>query len=145
MADEQAKKAKRPRVLVWERVPPDEVLKDKPVGKLFEPPEDRKGWDRASITLNTHPLHRAPRLGPGDLTLPRRTSWLRLAGDAFAVAFLICLASAFPIWVASVVLDNNLVWVWAGVGAVALLCGIGLFVRGVADEQRPVEDFHRAP
>ena len=142
MADKQAKK---PRVLIWERVPPDEVLKDKPVAKLFEPPEDRKGWDRASITLNTHPLHRAPRFGPDDLRLPRRTSRLRLAGDAVAISFLVFLAFTFPLWVAGVIVGSDLRWVWAAVGGVALLCGALLFARGVGDERRPAEDFHRAP
>jgi hypothetical protein len=142
MAEEQEKKK---RVLVWERVPPDEVLKDKPVGKLFEQPEDRKGWDRASITLNTHPLHREPRFGPEDLTLPRRTSRLKLAGDAIAIAFLTFLGAVFPLWVASVVLNRDLRWIWIGVGCVAVLCGLLLFARGLADEARPLEDFHDAP
>jgi hypothetical protein len=133
------------RVLIWERVPPDEVLADKPVGKLFEPPEDRKGWDRASITLNTHPLHAAPRVGPEDLKLPRRTSRIRLAGDAVAISFLICLAFTFPLWVLGVIFDSDMRWVWVGVAGFAVLCGVLLFARGVADEARPAEDFHSAP
>jgi hypothetical protein len=74
------KEKRKPRVLIWERVPPDEALRDKPVSKLFEPPEDRKGWDRASVTLNTHPLHRSPRFGPDDLRLPQDRPALRGRG-----------------------------------------------------------------
>jgi hypothetical protein len=135
------KEKRKPRVLTWERVPPDEVLRDKPVSKLFEPPEDRKGWDRASLTLNTHPLHRSPRFGPDDLRLPRRTSRVKLAGDSVAITILICLAFMFPLWVASVIVDSDLRWAWVGVGAFAIACGALLFARGVVDEQRPPEDF----
>lgn len=142
MAEEQAKDQ---RVLIWEQAPPDEILKDKTVGKLFEPPKERKSWDRASITLNTHPLHRHSRFGPDDLRLPRRTSRLRLAGDAIAITFLVVLAFTFPLWVASVIVASDLRWEWAGVGLIAVFCGVMLFARGVAEEDRPPEDFHRAP
>ena len=111
------------------------------VSKLFEEPSEPKAWDRASITLNTHPLHRGPRMGPDDLRLPRRTSRLRLAGDSFAIAILICLACTFPLWIAGVIFDSDLHWVWAGVGVIALVCGVLLFARGVGDEERPAEDF----
>jgi hypothetical protein len=143
MSEEQAKK--KPRVLVWERVPPDEILKDKPVAKLFQPADDPKGWDRASITLNTHPLHREARFGPEDLALPRRTSRLKLAGDAVAIAFLTFLAFMFPLWVASVVVNSDLRWEWFGAACIALVCGLLLFARGIADEARPPEDFYDAP
>ena len=142
MPEEQAKKG---RVLIWEQVPPDEVLQDETVGKLFEPPKERKRWDRASITLNTHPLHRHPRLGPEDLHLPRRTSWLRLAGDAVAITFLVLLACAFPLWIAGVIVDSDLRWEWAAAAAIALFCGAALFARGLSDEERPPEDFHTGP
>jgi hypothetical protein len=143
MAEEQAKK--KPRVLVWERIPPDEVLKDKTVSKLFETPNDPKGWDRASVTMNTHPLHREPRFGPEDLTLPRRTSRLKLAGDAVAITVLTFLGFMFPLWVASIILKSDLRWAWLVAVGIAVLCGVLLFGRGLADEARPPEDFHDAP
>jgi hypothetical protein len=106
-------------VLAWERLPYDVSRRDKPVAKLFEPRNDPKGWDRASITLNTHPLHREPRLTPADLML----------------------ACSFPLWVAAVTVDSDLRWAWTAVVLLGLACGAGLFARGLADERRPPEDF----
>jgi hypothetical protein len=146
MADERQQDERRePRVLVWDRVPPEVDRRDKPVAKLFEPRNDPKGWDRASITLNTHPLHREPRVTPGDLRLPRRSSRMKLAGDAVAITVLVSLAAVFPLWIAGVLIDSDLRWAWAAVGGLALACGALLFARGVSDERRPPEDFHRGP
>jgi hypothetical protein len=141
MPDEPRNGERRePRVLVWDRPLPDEVRQDKPVAKLFEPRNDPKGWDRASITLNTHPLHREPRLTPEDLALPRRSSRLKLAGDSVALSIVVLLACMFPLWVASVMVNSDLRWAWTAAGVVAVASGVLLFARGLADERRPPED-----
>jgi hypothetical protein len=138
MPDETKRKR---RVLVWDSVPPEEVREDKPVSKLFEPRNEPKAWDRASITINTHPLHREPRLGPEDLRLPRRSSRMKLAGDAVAITVLICLAFMFPIWIAGVLINSDLRWGWAAAAVIAVVCGALVFSRGVSDEHRPAEEF----
>jgi hypothetical protein len=136
----QSERRRRARVLVWDSLPPDADRSDRPVSKLFEPPKDRKGWDRVSITFHTHPLHRRPNVAPGDLTLPRRTSRLRLVGDCFLFTVTLILVCGLPLWVVAVLANSDLHWVWAGVAVVATAAGVLLFVRGIEDSRRPPDD-----
>jgi hypothetical protein len=146
MADERVgKRGREQRLLVWDREPPPEVQEDRPVAKLFDPRDDPKGWDRASITLNTHPLHREPRVTPDDLRLPKRSSRLKLVGDCIAFTFALSLLSSFPLWVAGVMVKSDLAWAWIAVLALSVGGGLLLFLRGVAAESRPPEDLLNHP
>jgi hypothetical protein len=100
-----------------------------PGSDLFDRAEDPKGWDRASIRVNTHPLHRLPRVTQADLLLPRHADRLRLAGDAIVFGACLGLLCFFPLWIADVMADGRIAnWVWGTMLTVGVLGAVLLFV-----------------
>lgn len=74
---------------------------------------DPKGWDRASIMLKTHPLHRFPTISQVDLLLPSAADRLRLLGDSLVFGLCVALLCFFPLWMANVLAVGALGnWVW---------------------------------
>jgi hypothetical protein len=59
--------------------------------------EDPKGWDRASITLKTHPLHPVPNVTPQDLILPNALNKTRLVLDCLAIGGATAALVYFPL------------------------------------------------
>jgi hypothetical protein len=102
---------------------------------LTDSGEDPKGWDRASVALNTHPLHRFPRVSQKDFILPPAGDRLRLLGDAAVFGACMALLCFFPLWVANVLTVGGLDgWIWQ----VMLFTGVGsalfLFVQATRAE-----------
>ena len=92
--------------------------------KLFEAGDDPKGWDRASLRLNTHPLHPAPRLSQADFLLPEARNLLALLLDSLLLGAALAVLCYFPLLMASVMVPHLENWVWGTMGVVG--CGSAL-------------------
>ena len=79
-----------------------------PMRKLFEPGDDPKGWDRASLRLNTHPLHPVKRLTQADFMLPKSGNLLRLAGDSIVFGCALAALCYFPLMLISMMVASDL-------------------------------------
>jgi hypothetical protein len=101
-------------------VPGDEDAARQPLRKLFEPGDDPKGWDRASIGLNTHPLHPRRRLTQEDLLLPKGGDALKTLADALVFGGVLAALSYFPLWLADILVASNLSgWIYGTMATVA--------------------------
>jgi hypothetical protein len=105
--------------LVRPRVPGGDPARQ-PMRKLFDPGDDPKGWDRASLRLNTHPLHPVRRLSQTDFLLPRATSAAKLLGDAAIFGAVLAALAYFPLWMADIMVQSDLsTWIWATMASIA--------------------------
>jgi hypothetical protein len=94
--------------------------------KLFEPGDDPKGWDRASLRLNTHPLHPKRRFTREDFLLPRASNALRVAGDGIVLGGSLALLAYFPLLLVSFMVESNIsTWLY-GTMATVFAAGAGL-------------------
>jgi hypothetical protein len=107
-----------------------------PMRKLFDPGDDPKGWDRASLRLNTHPLHPVKRLTQADFILPKAESALRLAGDSVLFGGALAALCYFPLMLVSMMVEADIsTWIWvtlvatAAGGAVLVLVSAWRFER----------------
>jgi hypothetical protein len=109
-------------LLTRPRVHTEEDPARQPLRKLFEPGDDPKGWDRASLRLNTHPLHPRRRLRQDDFVLPRGGDLLKTLGDACVFGGVLAALSYCPLWIADVMTSSNLKdWIFGTMAAVALV------------------------
>jgi hypothetical protein len=99
-----------------------------------------KGWDRASLDMNTHPLHRFPDVTRRDLLIP--SSFDHLALFAACLVCGVCL-SVFWVYLPAFLitpfvgeLDG---WLWAAMAVVAVTSAVVLYALGRAHEQRDAE------
>jgi hypothetical protein len=107
-----------------------------PEPDLFERREDPKGWDRASITVKTHPLHPFPRVTQADFIVPSASDWLRLVGDCLVFGACVGLISFFPLWIADVMASGRLAnWVWGTMAVIGALGAVFLFVVASRNER----------
>jgi hypothetical protein len=91
-----------------------------PMRKLFEPGDDPKGWDRASLRLNTHPLHPVKRLTQADFVLPKAENVLRLAGDSIVFGFALAALCYFPLMLISMMVTADITtWIYVALPAAA--------------------------
>jgi hypothetical protein len=91
-----------------------------PMRKLFEPGDDPKGWDRASLRLNTHPLHPVKRLTQADFVLPKGGTALRLAGDSIVFGCALAALCYFPLMLISMMISSDITtWIYAVLAAFA--------------------------
>jgi hypothetical protein len=104
-------------------VPSGEAARE-PMRKLFDAGDDPKGWDRASLRLNTHPLHATPRLSQADFLLPKATETLKLLGESALLGGAFAVLCYFPLLIVSVIVPHFQNWVWGTMGAVG--CGTAL-------------------
>lgn len=94
-----------------------------PLRKLFDPGDDPKGWDRASLRLNTHPLHPVKRLTQADFVLPKASTTLRLLGDSVVFGLALATLAYFPLMLISMMVRTDISnWIW---GALATTAGGG--------------------
>jgi hypothetical protein len=99
----------------------DEDPAQQPLRKMFEPGDDPKWWDRASLRLNTHPLHPRRRLEQKDFVLPRGGDRLKTLGDALVFGGVLAALSYCPLWIADVMVAANLKdWIYGTMASVAL-------------------------
>jgi hypothetical protein len=97
-----------------------------PMRKLFEPGEDPRGWDRASLRLNTHPLHPRRRFSRSDFLLPRASSTVRVLGDGIVLGGSLALLAYFPLLLVSFMVEANIsAWLY-GTMATVFAAGAGL-------------------
>jgi hypothetical protein len=95
------------------------------------------GFDRASMTLKTHPLHPFPDIKPADLLKPTATNKVRLAVDCVIVGVAMALLSYFPLlmisWTQTADLSS---WIYATMATIAGGSALLLFVVAVTEERR---------
>jgi len=121
--------------MAYEPVTDDERA-DLPVAGFMELGDEPKGWDRASISMNTHPLHRFPDVSQADFILPSAANKVRLVADCLTMGVAFALLIYFPLMLigfmstsdqTSLILGTMLT---AGLGTAVLV-----FIVAVADER----------
>jgi hypothetical protein len=118
------------------------VEPDGPLERIFGAETDRKGWGRVSIRLNTHPLHRMPRIRQADLLLPNGQNPLRLAGDCLVIGVLFAAVSYFPLLMVALTTTIDLrVWIAVAMGAAGLLAALYVFLRAWSPDTRDLDRF----
>jgi hypothetical protein len=126
--------------LVRPHVEPGEP--DGPLERIFGAADDRKGWGRASIRLNTHPLHRMPRITQTDLLLPNGQDPLRLAGDCLVIGVLFAAIAYFPLLLVALTTTVDLrVWIAVAMGAAGLAAALYVFFRAWSPDTRDLDRF----
>ena len=104
--------------------------------ELLERGTDAKGWDRASIQVNTHPLHPFPNVSPFDLLRPTAANKLRLVVDCFAVGVALALLVYFPLLMISFTTTADLsAWIAGTMVVIGGTTAILLFFAALADER----------
>ena len=97
-----------------------------PMRKMFDPGDDPKGWDRASLRLNTHPLHPVRRLTQSDFLLPRAGSLLKVLADGALLGTCLALLCYFPLLLVSFMVTADIsTWLYGTMATVAV-GGLGL-------------------
>jgi hypothetical protein len=105
-------------------------------GELLERGKEPKGWDRASIQMNTHPLHPSPKVGPLDLIRPSATNRMRLVVDCFAVGVALALLVYFPLMMVSFTTTADLTgWIVGTMATIGGAAAVLLFFAALADER----------
>ena len=118
------------------------VEPDGPLERIFGAEGDRKGWGRVSIRLNTHPLHRMPRITQADLLLPNGQNPLRLAGDCLVVGGLFAAIAYFPLLMVALTTTIDLrVWIAGGMGAAGVIAALYVFLRAWSPDTRDLDRF----
>jgi hypothetical protein len=97
---------------------------------------DPKGWDRASIQVNTHPLHPSPKVGPLDMLRPTAANKVRLVFDCLAVGVALALLVYFPLMMISFTTTADLsAWIAGTMTVIGGAAAILLFFAALADER----------
>jgi hypothetical protein len=123
--------------LVRPHVEPGDLLE-----RIFDAEDDRKGWGRVSITLNTRPLRRMPRITQADLLLPNGQNPLRLAGDCLVIGVLFSLLAFFPLMLVALTTTRDLrVWMGLAMGATGLVGALYVFYRAWSPDTRDLDRF----
>ena len=102
----------------------------------MDPGEDPKGWDRASIALNTHPLHPSPQISQADLLLPSAGNKVRLVADSITLGLAIALLCYFPLMLVGFTTTSDITgWILGTMVTVAVVTAVSVFVVAIADER----------
>ena len=113
-----------------------------PVERIFGAEKERKGWGRVSIVLNTHPLHRMPRITQADLLLPNGQNPLRLAGDCLVVGALFAALAYFPLLMVALATTIDLrLWIAVAMAAAGLAAAVYVFLRAWWPDTRDLDRF----
>jgi hypothetical protein len=113
-----------------------------PLERIFGAEADRKGWGRVSIVLNTHPLHRMPRITQADLLLPNGQNPLRLAADCLVVGALFGAIAFFPLLMVALATTIDLrLWIVVAMGTAGLAAAAYVFVRAWWPDTRDLDRF----
>jgi hypothetical protein len=104
--------------------------------------EERRGWGRASITVQTHPLHPEPPVSAPDFLLAPRQDPLRIAGDCAVVGLAFAILAYFPLLLVAYTVTVDLsTWIWATMGSVGALGAAYVLVRSWAPDTRDLDRF----
>jgi hypothetical protein len=110
--------------------------------RIFGAEADRRGWGRASITLNTHPLHRLLPIGQADLVLPNGQNPLQLAGDCLVVGALFAAIAYFPLLMVALATKLDLrLWIGAAMGGAGVVGALYVFLRAWSPDPRDLDRF----
>jgi len=104
--------------------------------------EERRGWGRASIVVQTHPLHPEPPVSAGDFLLVPRQDPLRLAGDCAIVAVAFAVLAYFPLLLVAYTTTADLsAWIWGTMGVAGALGAAFVAVTAWAPDTRDLDRF----
>lgn len=113
-----------------------------PLERIFGAETDRKGWGRVSIRLNTHPLHRMPRIKQADLLLPNGQNPLRLAGDCLVIGALFGTIAYFPLLMVALTTTLDLrLWIGVAMGAAGAAAALYVFFRAWWPDTKDLDRF----
>jgi hypothetical protein len=114
----------------------DDERADLPAAEFMETGDDPKGWDRASITMKTHPLHAFPSVSQADFILPSAANKFRLVADCLAIGAAFALLVYFPLMMIGFMSTSDQTRLVLGT---MLTAGFGsallVFLVAVADER----------
>ena len=103
-----------------------------PVPEFMETGEDPKTWDRASIALNTHPLHPFPNVTQADFILPAAQNRVKLVADALAIGASMAALAYFPLMLVGFMSTRDMTDLIVGtlltvaLGTAALVCALAI-------------------
>ena len=121
--------------MAYEPVTDDERA-DPPVAGFMELGDEPKGWDRASISMKTHPLHAFPDVSQADFILPSAANKLRLVADCLAMGVAFALLIYFPLMMIGFMSTSDQTGLILGT---MLTAGLGtailVFLVAIADER----------
>jgi hypothetical protein len=121
--------------MAFEKITDDERA-DLPLGEFMELGAEPKGWDRASITMKTHPLHAFPDVTQADFILPSAANKLRLVADCLTLGGAFALLIYFPLMMVGFMSTSDQTGLILGT---MLTVGLGtavlVFLVAIADER----------
>lgn len=122
----------------WRGIEPDHLTANEGPDSLYDPELEPKGWDRASLDLNTHPLHPFPNVTQDDLLVPPAGDRLTLLGACLGCGACIAILWVyFPLFLVAVVAGVSFgAWLWSSMLAVAAGSGLLLFLYASHRERR---------
>ena len=121
--------------MAYEDVTEDERA-DIPASGFMEIGDDPKGWDRASISLRSHPLHPFPNVSQADLMLPSAANKVRLVADCLAIGAAFALLIYFPLMMIGFMSTSDQTgWILGTMLTVGVGTAILVFAVAVADER----------
>jgi hypothetical protein len=126
----------------WWRGRAQTLAQAREIPELSDPErKPRRGWNRASFDLNTHPLHPFPKVTQDDLLVPSARDRLALLGACLLCgACLSVLWVYFPLMFIAIPLDAHLGdWPWIAMGVVTVLAGVFLFAYASVRDRREGE------
>ncbi len=121
--------------MAYEKTTEDERA-DPPVAGFMETGDEPKGWDRASITMKTHPLHPFPDVSQADFMLPSAANKLRLVADCLTIGAAFALLVYFPLMMIGFMSTSDQTdWILGTMLTAGLGTAILVFLVAVADER----------
>ena len=121
--------------MAFEQITDDERA-DLPLGEFMELGAEPKGWDRASITMTTHPLHAFPNVSQADFILPSAANKVRLVADCLTMGVAFALLIYFPLMMIGFMSTNDHTdWILGTMLTVGFGTAILVFIVAIADER----------
>ena len=114
-----------------------EGAKDAKQFGFMEGGEDPKGWDRASVSFKSHPLHPMPRVTQEDLIMPTAARPLRRLLDCVVVGISLALLCYFPLLLIAYMSTGDIsTWIYGTMITVASVTTVWVFTLTVLGERR---------
>ena len=121
--------------MAFEKITDDERA-DLPLGEFMELGAEPKGWDRASISMKTHPLHAFPDVSQADFILPSAANKIRLVVDCLTIGAAFALLIYFPLMMIGFMSTSDQTGLVLGTMlTVGLGTAILVFLVAIADER----------
>jgi hypothetical protein len=121
--------------MAYEAITDDERA-DPPVAGFMELGDEPKGWDRASISMKTHPLHAFPNVSQADFILPSAANKVRLVADCLTMGAAFALLIYFPLMMIGFMSTSDQTgWILGTMLTAGLGTAILVFIVALADER----------